>query len=122
MIKPNAWQVLSVPFLSEEAEAYQSMSDVAYAEAKKDVRRYPLEKNETKRDRYEKHLLGMLEMYCERHRGIGNTRSRLLALKELKKWKDSHPKKAFDAYLEQTIADLEHDLEDLEGKEEELVA
>jgi len=45
--------------------------DLYYTKAKEladdDVEKYPLQKNETLRDRMERHLIGMLEMHSQRY-------------------------------------------------------
>jgi hypothetical protein len=47
----------------ETTEEYQKIYDKAKSLAKDDVKTYPLIKKETERDRFERHLIGMIEIY-----------------------------------------------------------
>ena len=49
------------------AKEYQEFYKMAEDLATKDRVKYPLEGNESPRTRFEKHLLGMLEMYSVRY-------------------------------------------------------
>jgi len=49
------------------APEYIAYYDTAKLLADDDVKKYPLQKNETLRDRMERHLLGMLEMHSVRY-------------------------------------------------------
>ncbi len=60
---------------------YQEFVNLANALATKDIALYPLEKRQTLRDRFERHLIGMIEMYSLRY---GDTRQRMIIMQYLR--------------------------------------
>lgn len=53
--------------LGEIADEYRIFWELANKLTEQDIRRYPLEKKETARDRMTRHLIGMAEMYSIRY-------------------------------------------------------
>ncbi len=70
----------------EIAEEYQSFYEKAEQLTDKDIASYPLEKHETKRGRFERHLIGMIELFNIRYSGLSSIETRLDAFKEIANW------------------------------------
>ena len=61
----------------EIADTYREFFNVAEELAEKDLRKYPVDKHEVARDRLEKHLIGMIELYSIRFGNAMAVRSAL---------------------------------------------
>jgi hypothetical protein len=99
----------SLSDISEISSEYTEFVATAKRIAFVDIMAYPLEKMETKRERFEKHLIGMMEMYDSKQGGRSTKRIRLDTFKEIYDWlsKQDTQSSAMVQYLLNNIRDLE---------------
>jgi len=111
------------------ATDYQEFVDLANELTERDVVKYPLGKREKQRERFERHLIGMIELYNIRYGSISSIHNRLDIFKEIAEWLSNQheyeetlvPK--IEEYLNTNIKELEKRLEEFipsaSGKEKE---
>lgn len=98
------------------ASEYKEFVDTAEELSKRDLANYPLQKNEIERERFEKHLIGMIEMYDSKYGSISTIRARLETFKEISQWLSKHTEAEpivlpdLEDYIHTNIKDLEKQL------------
>ena len=103
----------------EIATEYKEFVDLANDLAQKDMAQYPLDKRskyDTHRDRFQRHLVGMIELYEIRYGGHANLNTRLAVFKEMANWLSKHTEAEvivipdLQDYINANIKDLEQQL------------
>lgn len=103
----------------EIATEYKEFVDLANELAQKDVARYPLDKRnkyDTPKDRFQRHLIGMIELYEIRYGRHANLNTRLVVFKEIANWLSKHTEAEaivipdLQDYISTNIRDLEQQL------------